>query len=149
MAHAVDLHRQGVAPPAFRQYILERIKVGDKTLFILPSLEPLGPYKIAYLGRVMDANGTIFLRITVESGDGDQPRFAKDHPKEAAQGLRAFSLDGYREAGLNSSGQRTQTHFTFRFYVGQPSYEEVRQAFLDVVAGRIKPVSSRSGLTVQ
>ena len=148
MARMLELHRQGIAPPGLRQYILERVKVGDNTLLILPSLEPMGVYKIYYLGRVMDTNGSTFLRITVESDDADQPHFAREHPKEAAQGVRGFSLDAYRETGLNSNGQRTQTHLTYRFYVGQPSYSEVRQAFLDVAGGKIAPTSSRSGLIV-
>ncbi len=46
------------------------VKVGEKTLFILPSLEPVGFYKIYDLGRLMHPNGRIFLRITIESGDG-------------------------------------------------------------------------------
>lgn len=149
MARMLELHRQGLAPPGLRQYILERIKVGDKTLLILPSLEPVGFYKIYDLGRVMDPNGRISLRITIESGDGDQPSFAKEHPNEAAQGLRAFTLDAYQETGLNSNGQRTQTHFTYKYYVGQPPYGEVRQAFIDVASGKTAPLSSRSGLIVQ
>jgi hypothetical protein len=148
MAHMLDLHRQGVAPPGLRQYILERVKVGDSTLVILPSLEPVGFYKIYDLGRVMDRNGKIFMRITIESGDEDQPAFTKQHPKEAAEGVRAFSLDAYQETGLNSNGQRTQTHFTYKSYVGQPSYQQVRQAFLDVASGNATPASSRSGVIV-
>jgi hypothetical protein len=148
MAHLLDLHRQGITPPNLRQYILERVKVGNNTLLILPSLEPIGFYKICDLGRVMDQNGQIFLRITIESGDEDQAFFAKEHPQEAAQGLRRFSLDAYQETGLNGNGQRTQTHFTYKFYVGQPAYEEVRQAFIDVVSGKVTPLSSRTGLIV-
>jgi hypothetical protein len=37
--------------------------------------------------------------------------FAKQHLKEAAAGAREFTLDAYRETGLNQAGQRTQTHF--------------------------------------
>jgi tetratricopeptide (TPR) repeat protein len=149
MAHLLDLHRRGMTPRSLRQYLLERLKVGDNTLVILPSLEPVGFYKIYDLGRVMDGKGEIFMRITIESGDGDQPLFAKQHPQEAAQGIRGFSLDAYRETGVNGNGQRTQTHFTYRFYVGQPPYELVRQAFLDVASGEATPVSSRTGLVVQ
>ena len=109
----------------------------------------MGVYKIYDLGRVVDASGKIFLRITIESSDGDQPLFAQEHPKEAERGMRAFTLDAYRESGLNSNGQRTQTHFTYQFYVGQPSYEDVRKAFLDIANGKAKPVSSRTGLVVQ
>lgn len=149
MAHLLDLHGRGITPRNLRQYMLERLKVGDNTLTILPSLEPVGFYKIYDLGRVFDAKGEIFMRITIESGDGDQSLFAKDHPKEAARGIRGFSLDGYRETGVNGNGQRTQTHFTYKFYVGQPSYEVVRQAFLDVASGKATPMSSRTGLVVQ
>jgi hypothetical protein len=63
-------------------------------------------------------------------------------------GLRRFSLDAYREMGLNSQGQRTQTHYTYEFFVGQPSYDKVREAFINVVNEKSKPISSRTGLTV-
>jgi hypothetical protein len=124
------------------------VKLDDKTLIILRSLEPFGYYKVCDLGRVMDRNGQIFLRITIESGDVDQTTFAKEHPAEAAQGIREFSLDAYQETGLNSKGQRTQTHFTYKFYVGEPSYDQVRQAFIEVASGKATPISSRSGLIV-
>jgi hypothetical protein len=149
MAHLLDLHRQGIAPPNMRQYIAERLKVGDKTLTIAPSLEPLGPYKIQDTGRVADQSGAIFLRLTIESSDGDQPMFAQAHPIEAAAGERAFSLDGYLETGRNSSGQRTQTHFTYKMIVGQPGYEQVRQLFIDVISGKVTAISSRTGLIVR
>jgi hypothetical protein len=131
-----------------QQYIVERIKVGDNSLLIRASLEPWGNYKVYDLGQVSDPHGTIFLRATVESSDVDQAIFAKEHPKEAADGIRTFSLDAYRETGLNSNDQRTQTHYTFRFFTGQPSYATVRDEFINIANGTSKPVSSRSGLIV-
>jgi hypothetical protein len=89
-----------------------------------------------------------FRHPWVESADADQPAFVKEHPKEASQGLRQFSLDAYRETGLNSSGQRTQTHYTFQFFVGRPSYETVRDAFISVATGKATATSSRSNLIV-
>ena len=74
--------------------------------------------------------------------------FEIEHPKEAAQGMRSFLLDAYRETGLNGNGQRTQTHYTYKFLVGQPSYDAVREAFLDIANGKTKPMSSRSNLVV-
>jgi hypothetical protein len=62
--------------------------------------------------------------------------------------MRSFSLDAYRETGLNNKGQRTQTHFTFKFFDGQPSYATVRDEFLKVANGTTQPVSSTSGLIV-
>ncbi len=148
MAHMIDLHRRGITPPRMQHYVVERIKAGANTLIIRASLEPWGGYKVYDLGQVQDADGKVFLRTTIESGDGDQIMFAKEHPKEAAAGQRSFSLDAYRETGMNSSGQRTQTHFTYKFFVGQPSYETVRQEFINIVNGKSSPISSRSNLVV-
>ncbi len=148
MTHMLDLHRQGITPPNLRQYVLERIKSGNNTLLIRTSLEPWGPYKVFDLGQVLDSDGKIFLRITLESSDGDQPMFAKEHPKEAAEGLRQFSLDAYRETGLNSAGQRTQAHYTFKFFVGQPPYQTVRDEFVKIAEGKANPISSRTNLVV-
>jgi hypothetical protein len=148
MAHMLDLYRKGVTPQGMQQYELERIKVAGKTLVLRTSLEPWGYYKVYDLGQVSDDDGKIFLRITLESNDADQALFAKENPKEAAQGLRRFSLDAYRETGLNSSGQRTQTHYTYKFFVGQPSYKTVREEFVKIVSGESNPVSSRPNLVV-
>ena len=71
------------------------------------------------------------------------------HPDEAAKGVRMFSLDAYEETGTNASGQRTQTHYTYKFFTGQPPYATIRQEFMDLAGGKSKPVSSRSGLVVQ
>jgi len=74
--------------------------------------------------------------------------FAKEHPKGASEGLRRFSLDAYLETGLNSSGQRTQTHFTYKFFDGQPAYETVREEFLKVANGKATAISNRTNLIV-
>ena len=149
IAHMLELHRRGITPQGMQEYVVEHVKVGGNTLVIWTSLVPWGYYKIYNFGQVAAADGKVFLRITLESNDGDQGFFAKEHPKEAAAGLRSFSLDAYRETGLNSNGQRTQTHYTYEFFVGQPSYEAVREKFLKIADGKSTPVSSRTNLTVQ
>ncbi len=148
IAHMLDLHRRGITPQGMQQYVVEHIKVGGNTLVIRTSLEPWGYYQVYDLGEVSDGEGKIFLRITLESNDADQPMFAQEHPKEAADGLRSFSLDAYRETGFNSNGQRTQTHYTFKFFVGQPSYATVREEFIKVANGKSTAMSSRSNLIV-
>jgi hypothetical protein len=149
MAHILDLHQRGITPRNMQQYILEKIKTEKGTLLIRTSLEPWGYYKVYDLGQLFDETGKIFLRISLESSDDDQVRFAKDHAKEAAEGVRAFSLDAYLETGLNSNGQRTQTHFTYAFLVGQPPYETVRSEFIKIAEGKAKPLSSRTNLVVR
>ena len=120
----------------------------ENSLIIRTSLVPWGPYKVYDLGQVLNEEGKIILRMTLESNDADQAQFAKDHPKEAQAGLRGFSLDDYRETGVNSNGQRTQTHDTYQLFVGQPAYETMREEFIKIANGQSKPVS-RTGLVVQ
>jgi hypothetical protein len=148
MAHMQDLHQRGLTPTTLKQYTVERVSLGNNTLVIQTSLEPWGPYNVYDFGQVFDKEHTTFLRITVESNETDQPLFAKQHPKEASQGLHQFSLDAYRETGLNSSGQSRQTHYTFQFFVGRPPYETVRDAFISVATGKASAISSRPNLIV-
>jgi len=148
IAHLADLHNRGITPAGMNVYIVERAKVGENTLLIRMSLEPWEYYRVYAQGQVINSGGNIFFRATLESNDTDQPRFAKEHPEEAARGVRLFSLDGYQETGLNSSGQRTQTHYTYKFYIGQPSYEVIREEFVKIASGKGVPMSSRSGLIV-
>ena len=148
MARMLDLHRQGLTPVGMNDYPVEHIAVGANTLIVYSSLEPFGRYKVYALGKVNSPDGKLFLTITIESADSDQPGFAKEHPKEAAQGMRLFSLDAYAETGLNQAGQRTQTHYTFQFFNGQPTYDVIRENFVKIAGGKASPLSSRSGLIV-
>ncbi len=102
MAHMLDLHKRGLTPPHMQQYIVERIFYSSgKSLTIYTSLEPWGHYHVYNYAQIFDSAGHMELRVTVESDDTDQAFFAKEHPKEAAAGLRSFSLDGYKDSGLN------------------------------------------------
>jgi hypothetical protein len=96
----------------------------------------------------MNGEGKIVSRATLESNDPDQAAFAKEHPEDASKGVRKFSLDGYQETGINSNGQRTQTHFTYKFFIGQPAYEAVREEFISIATGKATPISSRPNLVV-
>lgn len=148
IVHMLDLRHRGLTPPGFREYVVERVKVGEKTLVIRTALEPYSGYHVYATGQVQESDGRIFFHIALESGDFDQPAFAKDHPGEAAKGMRRFSLDGYQDTGVNSNGQKTQTHYTFKFLDGQPTYAQVRQEFVDIAEGKTKAMSSRTGLIV-
>jgi hypothetical protein len=99
MVNMVMLRQHGLTPPNMTQYIVERMKVGENVMTIRNSLVPLGLYKVYYVGQVANAKGVTFLRITLESSDADQMLFAKEHAKEAAAGLRDFTLDAYQETG--------------------------------------------------
>jgi len=141
MVHMMELHKQGVMPAGLRQYIVERVPVGENTLLIQTSLEPWGRFHIYDLGQVLDKDGKPVMRITLESDDADQGLFAQQHPKEAAAGMRRFSYDGYGESAPNASGQRTQTHSLYEFADGLPPYAAVREKFLEIASGKSKAVT--------
>jgi hypothetical protein len=148
IAHMLDLRHRGLTPQGLRDYVVENVKVGEKTLIIRTSLEPWGGYHVYAMGQLADSDGRIAFRVALESGDFDQPEFAKVHPEEAAKGMRRFSLDGYQDSGVNSNGQKTQTHFTYKFLDGQPTYAQVREDFVEIAEGKTKAMSSRAGVVV-
>jgi len=149
IAQMLDLHKRGITPPGTRQFIVERTKVGDHVVLIFASLAPWGSYHAYNYAQIFDQGGRLVLRATVESDDADQATFAKQHPAEAAAGVRGFSLDGYQDKGKNSDGQRVETHYTFKFFTGQPPYDTVRNEFLSIATGQTKPVSSRTNVLSQ
>jgi len=140
MAHMLDLHRRGITPPRLLQYLVERAKVGGNTLMIWMSLEPWGRLKVYAFGQVFDGEGKKISHATLASADIDQLSFAKEHPEEAAKGMRRFSMDGYSEIGLASNGQRTQTQYLIKFFDGQPSYDTVREEFVKVASRKATPL---------
>lgn len=128
-----------------RDFLLETVHQGDKTIQFFPALTPWGPYKINLIARTFDASGQPGLRLTLESNDLEQPAFAKQHPAEAAAGQRAYSLDGYAPDQKNAQGQTVQTHYTFAFFTGKPTYDDLRDKVLAATSGTLKPMSSRVG----
>ncbi len=148
IAHMLDLHARGITPPRFQQYAVESVKVGDKNLLIHTSLAPWGNYKIYAMAELTDSAGKLLMSITLESNDFDQPGFAKDHPDDAAKGMRRFSIDTYTETGTDSAGNRTQTQGLYKFIDGQPSYETIRGEFLKIAGGQGAPIAGRTNLKV-
>lgn len=148
MAHMLDLHRRGITPPNMQQYIVERVKTGENILLIRMSLEPWGRYRVYALGQLMNSQGRMLWRVTLESNDTDQPLFAKEHPEEASKGVRRFSLDGYSQTEVNSNGQGAWSHSTYRFFDGEPSYDTVRDEFVKIATGKSASLSNRANIVV-
>ncbi len=146
LARLKDLHTRAVTPQIakLQQVLLERIAEKNGSIRVWYSLEPWGPYKTYIFARVYDHAGRQVLRITLESGDFDQPLFQKEHPDLAARVERRFSLDGYGEDRKLPNGQVTQTHMTFGFFDGQPAYDVVRARMVQIAEGAEKPVSQRN-----
>lgn len=74
-----------------------------------------------------------------------QPIFQKEHPAEAAKGERRFSMDGYSEQQHGPNGTATQTHATYGFFDGRPTYDTFRDRALTIAQGQSSLVSGASG----
>ncbi|MFC6644111.1 tetratricopeptide repeat protein [Granulicella cerasi] len=151
VAAVLALHAKTTDPRFQRadRFLLERIKVTNELhLDLFYALVPFSPYKIHVLGRLADARNALALQITLESADGDQPLFARQHPELASKGIRAYSLDAYKNNAPAADGSLTQTHYTFALLDGDPGYDATRQRMLDIATGKASPMSSRSGIPV-
>lgn len=130
--HLVQIKSSGGLPPNFH-FVYDAFSVGDKNVEVVEFYPDLSSgYHFRYWFNELDVQGKQVYRIALESDDGDQTFFAKEHPKEAAAGQRRFSMDGY--------GQNT--HSTYRFYDGEPTYAQVRDEVMQSFSGKMKPSSS-------
>ena len=144
MAHMDELYRKGLIPARLQQYLIEKVTAQGKAIWIWHSLAPWGDFRVYDYARVVDPNGQTLMRITLESSDFDQPQFQHDHPQQAAEGKRLFSLDGYKDQGATPDGGHREMHITFGFLIGEPTYDEVRTDFIRIATGTWKPVSSNT-----
>ncbi len=143
IAHMIELHKRGLTPAHLQQYLLEHVLVGGRTVLIFTSLEPWGHYKVYNYAQVFDEEAHLAQRLTLESNDSDQPLFARQHPAEAASRCPSLLHRWLRRQPPTSDGKHTETHATYKFFTGRPSYDTVREAFLSIASAKSDPVSSR------
>ncbi len=134
-AHINELEQAGKLPQNYH-YIFDAFTVGEKNVQVVEFLNSTGKFHYRYHFNVVDGAGKTTSRIALESDDIDQGLWAKTHAKEAAAGQREFSLDGY------AFSEHSFTHSTFRFYDGEPSYDQVCEDVKKVLTGIAKPTSS-------
>jgi hypothetical protein len=144
----LELHKTTTDPrfKQLQQFLLERVSSPPGHVDIYYSLVPWGRYNIYAMARVFNATGQQQFRITLESNDPDQPLWANQHPDLAAKGIREFSLDGYSEPQPGANGASTQTHATYGFLNGQPTYDDLRQRMLTIAGGKSGPMSTTTGI---
>ena len=129
--HSDGKHLAFTQTPA---YLIETIHAGDKTIQALEFYEPTGQFHFYYRFNIFDATDHIQSFIALESDDADQATFAQQHPKEAAVGERRFSLDGYARS---ADGHVSQA--LYKFFDGQPSYDDVRDLVVKLVQKANRP----------
>ena len=119
------LEHDGKLPANFN-YVFETFQAGDRSVEVSEFPQIQGFYGERYRFDVFASDGKQVFRVALESAAAEQPKWAAEHPKEAAAGGRFFSLDGY-------SGN---THFTYEFFDGEPPYEQVREKVKQILAGQ-------------
>jgi tetratricopeptide (TPR) repeat protein len=123
--------------------VIDILDIGSERYITHANATLTGRYKTRYFFTHFNKDDKLDLWITCESDDTDQVLFATDHPKEAAAGLRSFSLDSYTAAVAASNGTATQTHSTLKFYPdGEPTYETVRNDVLAFLEHKTDPMST-------
>lgn len=144
-----DLHHFGrhAKLNAVQVFLVERVPLEKGHFDLYYSLVPWSRYNIFEMARVYNAAGQQVSRLTLESNDFEQAQWAKTHTQQAAQGMRFFSMDGYTEQ-ISADGKHTQTHFTYGFFDGRPTYEAVRDKMAAIANGKVGPMSSTSGISI-
>src|SRR4029077_4278852 len=85
-----------------------------------------------YLFDVFDAQQKLAQRLELVSREGDQTAFRERHPREAAAGVRQFTLVSRR---LTPPPEPNEA--TVRVYIrGEPAYEQVVADVKAVLAGK-------------
>ena len=140
------LHDSGASP--LQQMMLEKdtLPNGGFVRFFY-FFQPWSRYNVYYMARMFDGAGKQIERVTLESNDSDQPDFAHRHPDEAAKGMRFFSVDGYIDHP-NAQGGGTQTHLSYAFFEGRPTYDVFRETVLAIASGEKKPLAKTDGIAL-
>ena len=96
--------------------------------------KPVGPHHTHYVFlHIVDGSKVTDL-ITCDSDDGDQVEFKREHPKEATEGARSFSLDTWEVVNDNPVHDHV-----LRFYDREPTYEALRADVMKVLEAKYQP----------
>jgi len=132
LEYVKQLKSEGKLPKNF-SFITDVFDMGLRKVQVMEFYPDLaGKDRYRYWFNIFNPQGQQTYRVTVESNDGDQPLWARKHPKEAAAGQRMFSLDGYSPT----------SHTTYRFYDGEPPYDTAVADVQLILQGKLKGMSS-------
>ncbi len=124
--------------PAKFSFLIDKFQLNGQNVEVYEFFPPTADkFHYRYSFRI-SKDGQLAYRIALESDDGDQVFLSQNDPQRAeamaAAGKRRYSLDKY---GPN-------THATFKFYDGEPSYEAVREDAKQAIIGALRPMLSQT-----
>ena len=116
-----ELRSAATADPTIfsgRGYLIEEFKAGSRQFRVIEYPTLHGHFNTRYRFLVVSESTADFTPYyDLESDDGDQGFFQKDHPDLAKKGERQFSLDSY---------PKPLSQALMGFYNGEPPYEKIR-----------------------
>lgn len=101
-----------------------------RKIIVLEYFNPTGSNKIIYSFIALNNSGQQEFKISL--GNYDTINQIALELGERPKDVRLYHLDLYRQ----------NLHETYKFFNGQPSYNEIRELVLDVLKGKQKPISS-------
>ncbi|WP_205525745.1 tetratricopeptide repeat protein [Pyxidicoccus trucidator] len=117
--------RGGVDSPFF---VREQFQEAGQKVMVFEHFELEGERAVRYRFEVISADGESIQR-TLSLGSYD---FTNAVTQNRTPGVRLFHLDGYFP---------DNSHQTFAFFNGEPSYDDTRELIVEVLRGERKPVS--------
>ncbi|HXH41841.1 MAG TPA: MBL fold metallo-hydrolase [Thermoanaerobaculia bacterium] len=135
VGHLRALMKAGTLPMTLR-FVREEFTAGDNSV-VVSEYPYLTALRSRYLFDVFDAQQKLAQRLELVSREGDQAAFRERHPREAAAGVRRFSLLSRRLTPAPEANEAT-----VRVYDrGEPAYEQVAADVKAVLAGKTPSAS--------
>lgn len=108
----------------------DQFLIGAQKVAAFEYFKPAGPQLVVYSFVVPDSTGKVDHRVTL--GSYDTTNKVASELGELPPGKRLFHLDLYRQGH----------HETYGFFVGQPSYDDIRPVVMEILEGKRKPVAA-------
>lgn len=115
------------------EYCRDQFEVKDKRVMAFEHFELKGGRALRYVFSILNEkqDGEAF-RISLGSYDLTNAVWRESTKPPPKPGERLFHLDGYFKWG----------HATYGFYAPEPSYDQVRARVIQILEGKVDPVSS-------
>jgi len=116
-----------------KEFCREQLRVNGRKVMVFEHFELTGERALRYVFSVLDdTEKAEDFRISLGSYEMDNAIWRETTKPPPKPGERLFHLDGYFKG----------SHATYGFFTPEPSYEQIRARVIQILQGKIKPISS-------
>jgi len=133
-AEVFALYKAGKTDAKRPDFCREQFELGGQRVLVFESFELKGERAVRYSFRIAEVPSQKFLWV-ISLGSYDFTTSYMRSAGELKPDERAWHLDGYTP---------DNSHKTYGIFTREPTYEETRAMVVDVLEGRLKPVSGTS-----